>query len=43
MRKYTEEQQKKAQAKYEAESIPNKYAYLLFAIIIIIALLADNF
>ena len=42
MKKLTEEQQKKAQAKYEAESIPNHIAIIGFIIVALLITLADN-
>jgi hypothetical protein len=37
------EQQKKAQKKYEEDSLPNDIGYIIIFIIVVIALLSDNF
>ncbi len=43
MTNFTEEQQKRGQAKYEADSLPNNIAYIIIFIIVVIAVLSDNF
>ncbi len=43
MTNFTEEQRKKGQAKYEADSLPNNIAYIIIFVIVVIALISDNF
>jgi hypothetical protein len=43
MRNFTEEQIKKGQEKYEADSLPNTIGYIIIFLIVVIALLSDNF
>ena len=42
MTNFTEEQQKRGQAKYEADSLPNDIAYIVFCIIVVLAVLGNN-
>jgi hypothetical protein len=42
MTNFTEEQRKKGQAKYEADSLPDNIAYVLFIIVVVLAVLGDN-
>lgn len=43
MRNYTEEQQNRGQKKYEEDSLPINISYIVIFIIVVLALLSDNF
>jgi hypothetical protein len=43
MSNFTEEQIKKGQEKYEADSLPINISYIAIIIIVLLALLSDNF
>jgi hypothetical protein len=43
MSNFTEEQIKKGQAKYEADSLPTNISYIVIIVIVVLSLLSDNF